>query len=55
MGTNLNNWMESLVTAVENTAGIADGLSAKLVDTFATNAKTVVCGDAMPEIIMLSD
>lgn len=50
----LNNWIYSRVSDVDNTAGIADGLSAKLVETFATNAETVICGDAM-QVIMLSD
>ncbi|KAJ5833978.1 hypothetical protein N7447_000004 [Penicillium robsamsonii] len=38
---NLNNWMVSLLTAVDHTAGVADGLAATLVDTFSTNVENV--------------
>lgn len=39
---NFNNWMVSLVTAVDHTAGVADGMAGKLVDTFSNNVEDVV-------------
>jgi hypothetical protein len=39
---NLNNWMASLVSAIDHTAGIADGRAADLVDVFATNMENIV-------------
>ncbi|KAJ5519801.1 hypothetical protein N7463_000254 [Penicillium fimorum] len=45
---NLNNWMVSLLTAVDHTAGVAQGLAATLVDTFATNMENIPLVNAGP-------
>lgn len=39
---NLNNWMDSLLTAVDHTASIADARAADMVNTFATNMENIV-------------
>jgi hypothetical protein len=39
---NLNNYMLSVLNAVEHTSSVAIGLSANLVNTFATNMENLV-------------
>jgi hypothetical protein len=34
--------MSSLISAIDHTAGIADGLAADMVDVFATNMENIV-------------
>ncbi|KAJ6142475.1 hypothetical protein N7471_001928 [Penicillium samsonianum] len=47
---NLNNWMDSLLTAVDHTAGIADARAADLVNTFATNMENIPLLNAGPAL-----
>ncbi|KAJ5436709.1 hypothetical protein N7445_007594 [Penicillium cf. griseofulvum] len=47
---NLNNWMLSVLNAVEHTSSVAIGLSANLVDTFATNMENLPLVNAGPSM-----
>ncbi|PGH18573.1 hypothetical protein AJ79_00352 [Helicocarpus griseus UAMH5409] len=43
---NFNNWMVSLTSAVDNTAGIADGMAGKLVEKIVTNEESMKLSNA---------
>ncbi|OQE37747.1 hypothetical protein PENCOP_c009G01851 [Penicillium coprophilum] len=47
---NLNNWMVSVLEAVDHTAGVANGLAADLVKNFATNMENIPLDNAGPSM-----